>query len=400
MQINYVKHNRTAKPEELEKYGKLATHDIESPLLLMYENGEVTDKNGTKIKADKAFIDYTLKQTNKKIRERIKSPFQKMKSYISSSEADIEHIPIIKNHKTDDWDGIVGYSKGLAYTDTVEGSDGQKILSLFIKQRIYKMEGKVDFESTLLRGISPGIRADGSIKEISYVINPCFVEAGAIFSEEAPNEVIPNTDEIQLSEKQLEMMEEITTLEFREKELNDVVIPNHIILSKLIRSGRIAPFQYDSLINSQNTEALELMEKSTFSRDLGLMIGIGKQPVKNQSLEKNVIDQIIDMHKKNDPSFVANSEKEKKIENYTPENDNFISNSASFPEIMNEKLKNILELCEYSPDIAKKYIKVELGEEIKEPDFNDKYLNEFINESKNIKQKLKSLKIELGEPNA
>lgn len=403
MQINYVKHNRNAKPEEVQKYGKIATHDIESPLLLMYENGDVTDKNGTKIKADKAFINYTLKQTNKKIRERITSPFQKMKSYISSSESDIEHIPIIKNHKTDDWDGIVGYSKGLAYTDTVETDDGKKILALFIKQRIYKMEGKVDFESTLLRGVSPGIRADGSIKEISYVINPCFVEAGAIFSEEANNEVIPSVKDVELSETQLQMMEEITSLEFRERELNEVIIPNHIILSKLIRSGRIAPFQYESLINNPNTEALELMEKSTFSRDLGLMIGIGKHPVKSQSLEKNVIDQVLDMHKKNNPNFVATSEKEnkdKKIENYIAEKDNLISNSASFPEIMNEKLKNILELCEYSPDIAKKYIKVELGEEVKEPDFDDKYLKQFIDESKKVKERLNSLKIELGEPNA
>ncbi len=381
--LEYVKHNRPINSHDMSKYGKLADHDITVPCLLLYELGKIRDKNGTEVNINRDFIKETMQKSNAWIKKRHLMPFAKFIRQWSKPLDEVNAVPLIKNHKTDEVENQVGNSVGLLYTEEIEG-----ILSLFVKVVIFDIEAKKDVENNLLRAISIGTRPDGSIKEISFVINEAAPLCGLMFSEPTfktpePTTIIsPDNNTVNL-----ELAEEIQGLQMAEFELTNVIIPNHVVLSRMIKTGKIYPFNYDELIKT-STSTLELMERTTPARDLGIMFGTNREPENVDTSEL----QFEEMIKKAQDNLGIKS---KDKPDPTPQAFELIRQNKSHDELRTKELKHILELAEHSPDIAAKYIKYELGETVDTPKYKDILLTEYLGELKNIKTKLKQL--QLGE---
>jgi hypothetical protein len=399
MALIYVKHNRTVTTHDITKYGQLATHDIQCPCLLLYELGKIKDKNGTEVDINKEFIDFTMTETNDWIKKRHSSPFAKDIEQWSHPLDEVLAIPVIKNHKTDEVENQSGNSKGLLYTENVDG-----IYSLFTDVLIKDIKAKQDIENGLLRAISIGTRPAGSIKEISFVINEAAPLCGLMFGEQTlidrvllrkqPMTISLPKSGIQLPEvvtavepkepaTGLELAEEIKGLQLAEHELANVIIPNHIVLSRMIAGGKLIPWRYDELIKAE-PKMVELMEKSIPATDLGLMFGTNKQPQKINVDELKFNEQLENSKKK------LGIKTEAKQPTVVTE---MIKQNVSSAEVRAKELKYILELAEYSPDVVAKYIKHELGEDVEKPKYSSILLSEYVNQLKQVKSKL----IELGE---
>lgn len=382
---NYIKHDREVPMEHLTKYGKFATHDLEVPVLLAYELGTIPDKNGTMVKIDKNFINTLLKLTNEYIHKKHKNPFAIFKKSWNTPVDQARSIPLIKNHDTSDVDNTAGHIRGLLYTEEVEG-----ILSLWGTAVITQIEDKIAAESGKLNTTSLGTRADGSIKEVSFVINEAIQHGGLAMSEFV--EPSQQTTAPTLSQEEIALSEQIQNLQLEEHQLTTITIPNHITLSRMIRTGRIEPWKYDDLIK-QNPEVLQLMEHAMPSNKLGIVYGTNMSPQKINP--KDASDAVIEkaLVKHNARTGKTSS---KDIESKIKEQE-IIRQGHSFEEVRKKELEHILELAEYSPEVARKYIAVELGESITTPGYQDKYLTEYLNKSKELKQKLNNLQIQLGE---
>jgi hypothetical protein len=382
--LEYVKHNRPINSHDMSKYGKLADHDINVPCLLLYELGKIRDKNGTEVDIDRDFIKETMERTNTWIKKRHLMPFAKFITQWSKPLDQVNAIPLIKNHKTDEVENQVGNSVGLLYTEEIDG-----ILSLFVKVVIFDIEAKKDVENNLLRAISIGTRPEGSIKEISFVINEAAPLCGLMFSEPSfkkQSEEPIIVEETIVDSKALELAEEIQGLQFAECELENVIIPNHIVLSRMIKTGKVYPFNYDDLIKA-SPSTLELMERSTPARDLGIMLGTNRDPERIDTSEL----KFEEMLKQSQDKLGLKPKKKEE----SPKAFELIRQNKSHDELRAKELKHILELAEHSPDVAAKYIKYELGEEVDTPKYKDTLLTEYLGELKNIKTKLKQL--QLGE---
>lgn len=378
MTKEYVKHNRAVTPENLQKYGKLANHDIHVPILVLYELGNIKDKNGIEVNIDKDFINETMRVSNEAIKIRHKSPFAKLKSIWSKAIDEVEAIPIIKNHDTADVDGLVGHTKGLFYTDIVEDK-----LALLIMGIIKDPQAKMKVDDDLLRNTSMGSRADGSIKEISFVINEAVPHGGLVMSELTQNAQLQTTQELQLAE-------DIPTLQLQLSEFEQTIIPNHLILSRLIKNGKLAPYKYDTLITSNNREALELLEHSAECVNLGIIYGTNKSPQSLQLSELKTANQKID-------DIISNWKQKNGGITPAPHTEIIQQNGQNFAETRQKELKHILELAQYSPELAAKYIKCELGEDVDNSKYRDTLLTEYLSNVTTIKTKLKEL--QLGEIN-
>lgn len=386
MSIKYIKHTRPVVQDDIDKYKltptildengvivSLATHDIHSEVLLAYENGKMSDKNGTPVDMNAEFITDLKNKTNKYLKNKFASPFAKhISSWAKSQLEDVEHIPMIMNHKTDQVENTVGQLKGILYTKIVDG-----ILALYSDSVIKDLQAKKDINNELLRATSFGTRPDGSIKELSFVINEAIPLAGLVMSEKTDNTVTVSTK----TDQELQLAEQISSLQMQEHELDNVIIPNHLKLARLIRTGRLLPWKYEELITNPNAGiALELMESTTPALNLGVMYGSRAQ-----------LESI-------DPSDVLIEQMASKYKTATetktiPQKEELIKKSVSFEEKRTKELKHILELAEYSPEVLSKYIKIELGETVDTEDcvIKDTLLTEYIQKSKDIKQQLKQL---------
>jgi len=385
MAKKYIKHDREVTPEQLNKYGKYATHDIHVPILLLYPAGKVTDKNGTDVKIDDDFIHRTMSATNASIKKKFESPFAKTKSFIASVIGDYEHIPIIKNHNTSDVDGTVGHSKGLCYLETIDNMKCLMILGV-----IKDPEAKMKIEGDIFRNTSLGTRPDGSIKEISIVSNEALPHGGFMMSEK-DNIQQDDTIEIvpQINKETLLLHNELQELQLSEHQLTNITIPNHIILARMIKKGKIEAYKYDELIN-KDTSILELMEQSLPTNNLGIMFGTSKQLSKIDASD-TVLSSIVKDYKKNKKDIKDKKTTETlSIEAIKLDHNNLKENRA-------KELKHIVELMEYSSSIAKDYINIELGEGVEVKGFRDKYLTEYLERSKELKNKINNLQIQLGE---
>ena len=254
-------------------------------------------------------------------------------------------------------------------------------------------ETKRKIDGDIFRHTSLGTRADGSIKEISIVSNEALPHGGFVMSEPDLQNTIKTSDNEQLniSKKQLLLSEQINELKLQEHNINTITIPNHIVLSNMIKKGKIEPYKYDELIN-QNPQIVELMEKSLPSNNLGIMLGTIKQPEKIDISDKLINETINKYNAKHNPEKLKKPtvEQSKHIEGVK-------QNMYSFEEIRKNELKHILELAEYSPEIMVKYIAHELGEKVQVNMCNDKYLSEYINKANQLKSKIINLEIQLGE---
>lgn len=380
MSKEYVQHNRPLTSEQAITYGKLATHDIHVPILVLYELGKIPDKNGTIVDIDKDFINETMRISNKYIKDAHSSIFNKFKSSWTESIDNYEVVPLIKNHDTGDVDGTVGYTRGLFYTEEVTDEKGNKILALYVKGVITDPEAKKKVENGILKNVSIGTRPTGSIKEISFVVNPAVPHAGLVMSEPDQENTIPENNQIQLTEKEIQLTEEIKGLQLEEALYEHTIIPNHLILSNLIKKGKLPPPMYEKLINTTNREALELMEEVLPYRDLGIMFGTTREPEKIDLGEAKIKQIASDWNKR-----IGKDSIEPEMIRQTPNTE----------ESRKRELKHILELAEHSPDIAAKYIKYELGEEVEDSKYKDTLLTEYLDKLAHTKTKLKQL--QLGE---
>ncbi len=414
MGLEYVKHNRPVTIQQMNDYGKLSDHDLHIPCLLLYELGKIKDKNGTEVIIDRDFINYTLKQTNNWIKNRHSLPHASTNNAWNRPIEEVRAISLIKNHNVSDVDNTVGHNIGLVYLEEIKG-----ILSLITNVAIERPTAKEDVLGNLLRQISIGTRPDGSIKEISFVVNEAAPLCGLMFSEKnlvdkllfrKPNKIIslPNSGlmineeqpiilsepisviESNMTPQQIELSEQISSLEFAEQELQDIIIPNHLILSKLIKTGRLMPYKYDDLIRSNNKQALQLMEQSLPSQELGIMFGTNREPEKINTAELK-FEEAINLAKDNLGIKSKNKEE-------NPKMFELIRQNKSQTELRAKELKHILELTEHSPDIATKYIKIELGEPAENIKYSDTLLTEYLGQLKETKNQLSKLKqLQLGE---
>lgn len=379
--IKYVEHDRELLKEEIEKHGKMATHDIEVPILLLYELGVIPDKNGNKVDVNKQFINSTMTNTNEYIKKKAKNPFSKFKSAWRKPIDEIEAIPIIKNHNTDDVDGIVGHIKGLLFTDVVDNKLALKGIAV-----IKDIKAKYKVKDDLLRNTSIGTRGDGSIKEVSFVINEAVAHGGLEMSEPVAEEI----KQEELSPLAIQLSELSSQL----SELENKTIPNHILLIKMIKDGKIEPYKYNDLINQDN-KIIQLMESSISSVDVGKMVGYNMCNVKMKDDEFNAMQKSIEALSE---KFNKNKKTDKKIDK--KEIDITLARNDINPsELRNKDLKQILELMEYNPDVAKNYIKIELGEHVELNNGADIELSEYLTKVNNLKSKINDINIQLGEVN-
>src|ERR1700761_7534527 len=153
MAIEYIKHNRNVTNHDIDKYGKLATHDLLIPCLLMYELGKIPDKNGTIVDMNTDKITQLMEKTNKWIKSRHLLPAAKLFTQWNKPVEEINAIPVIKNHNTGAVENKVGYSHGLLYTDNIDDK-----LGLFVNLCIIDNDAKQDVENGLLNSVSIGTR--------------------------------------------------------------------------------------------------------------------------------------------------------------------------------------------------------------------------------------------------
>ena len=255
---------------------------------------------------------------------------------------------------------------------------------------IKEPEAKMKIEGDIFRNTSLGTRPDGSIKEISIVSNEALPHGGFMMSEK-DNIQQDDTIEIvpQINKETLLLHNELQELQLSEHQLTNITIPNHIILARMIKKGKIEAYKYDELIN-KDTSILELMEQSLPTNNLGIMFGTSKQLSKIDASD-TVLSSIVKDYKKNKKDIKDKKTTETlSIEAIKLDHNNLKENRA-------KELKHIVELMEYSSSIAKDYINIELGEGVEVKGFRDKYLTEYLERSKELKNKINNLQIQLGE---
>jgi len=375
-QVQYIKHNRTVTDFDIERYGEqLATHDMLIEGLILYELGKIPESKGIDI--NKQFVIDTMEATNNWIKKRHLLPFAKNLTQWNKPVEEVNSIPIIMNHKTDEVENEVGKIKGLLYVKEVKG-----IASLFAEELITDLEAKKAIQDGRLRSQSMGTRGDKSIKEVSFVINEAAPLCGLMLSENDANKPQPA---LTLTEQELQLTEELRGLRLAEREIEDVIIPNHIILSRMIKSGKIYPFAYEKLIRTNNKETLQLMEYSLPSKDLGLMLGTEKQP------QKMPVDNL--------QKTIADAKKKHGIQNEIKLTEDIIVQDKPINNEQDriKELKHILELSELNPALATQYVKCELGEVVDEQKYKDIQLSEYTESLKSIKQKISNVTLTLGE---
>lgn len=375
--IEYVQHNRAVPSSQVLDYGKLATHDMRIPVLLLYELGRIPDANGNVVDINKEFINRTLEITNKVIATRHKNPLARFISKWNKPIEETTLIPLTKDHDTKTVDKKIGHIEGQLFTETIEGK-----LCLMGTALITDLDGKIDIESGKLREISIGTRPDGSIKEVSMVTNEAAPLCGLMFSE--PNFSKTSTEPLELKEISTETVSktskeiQLSELQMAESTLEHVTIPNHIIISRMIKSGKMYPYQYEKAIKMDRS-VLEFAESSIPSRDLGLMFGTNKQPQSIKSEEFKF------------ETMLAEAQEKLGIKKDKPKQFEMIRQDFNFEEHRSKELKRMLELAESSPELVKQYIKYELGEESSDSTYRDEYLDEYLVQLSEIKQQLKSL---------
>lgn len=419
MALEYIKHNREVTSHDLNKYGKIADHDLLIPCLLLYELGEISDKNGKIVDVNRDFIISVLNATNEFIIKRSQSPYAQDNQQWGKPLNEVNAIPIIKNHDTQAVEDQAGYSEGLLYTEEKNG-----ILGLWVKTRIIKLEDKRDVLAGLLRAVSIGTRGDGSVKEVSFVSNEAAPICGLQFSEptnfrskvksfitgerKALTVHLPDSGlkftmpAIEMAEDnkkpELELSEQIKNLQLAESNYENKVIPNHVLICKMIKAGKIKNYDYERLIN-KDISILELMDSVTVGNNYLKMRGTSKQTEyvdpnavkdKIKTAEVQFQEKIAAAQKKLGikPDQVEAQKAELALESGLNQ---MIRQNYPHELQRQEELKYILELSESSPKYARAYIQCELGEEVENPKYSDTLLSEYIAELKKIKTKLNEI---------
>lgn len=391
--IKYVKHDRDI-PNEVKLQNEvigginLATHDIHGSMLVAYEiEGISKDKIGTQFEMNEELINKALTASNEDIKKRFFPVHKHITTFFKGGIDEAEMLPIILNHKIDSVENTVGRTKGLFYTKIIKGTK-----CLMINVVIKDLEAKKKIIAGLYRGISATIRRDGSVSDISFVISPALPDACFMLSEQDSNSI--NINPLSLSEEEIQLSEEVMGLQLSEQEFTNVIIPNHLLITKMIKDGKIKPSAYDKLIKSTHT-TLQLMDQCAVKNDLSAMYGIGRHPEKIDKDKKIALDainkaskEINQLDKKNNKNITKHQQDIK------PEQELEMIQLGSFEDNRKKELKLILELSEYDVETTKKYIKYELGiQEAIDNNINyDINLAEYINKSKLIKSRLDQIK--------
>jgi hypothetical protein len=385
MDYKLIPHNRKVTSDMIAKYGDFATHDIEVEAIILEENGKTLDKNGNEANIDKKFISNAEKSTNDWIIANKNNILQKLKSFWKKPINDVLSIPVIKDHKADHVDGTVGYVKGLVYAK--EKSD--KFI-LLCKILILDLEAKVKVESKLYNRLSVGIREDGSIREVSFVVNPALPSCGLLMSEnKVINKTLKKNTIIQnepitypVDDNYLALSEELRINNAKYTKLVEKIIPNHIMLSSMIKNGQIEPYKYDNLIN-KDTDTINLLYTTLPQNDIFKMISLSAPALVEQTDRE--LNEFIKKYKKD-------TKEEKVVQ--MPQ---VMQNNVNLKESRDKELKHILELSKVDFALAEQYINIELGNTTNKTVDNDIYLSEYMKEAETIKEKVNTLTLQLGE---
>ena len=429
--LEYIKHDRPVAPNDEKSFGKLATHDLLVDCLLLYGYGVITDSNGTRAKIDNKFCQDVCVATNKLVQERLDNPLSKNDPHLAGRTLqDAMLIPVIENHDSNKVKDKSGYIMGelkYSYIPNMSNEVGEPIAQVTAKLHIIKPEIKRDIVAGLLNKTSLGIRANKTIRETSFVVNEAMPLCGLILSEpnsfidklkfwqdkdmvvtsektgligiDTPTTVtattipqpvtatttpLPNTD-MKFAEQILELQEEHDLLQSK-------IIPNHFILSKMIKSGKLYPHLYSDLLLSE-TKLLHTMANAIPIHDLGIVVGTSREPQRIPAME--IVDSQLQLSEK--IAKEANKYKEKynikqgddtKVTLY----DNMIVHQPKSDETVRNNYKQILEIAETSPEAAMNYIKFELGEEVENPKYKDNLILEYTTRLNEVKTQIIELK--------
>lgn len=384
-----VPHNRPVIQKEIENYGEYASNDIEVDVLILYDKGLTTDSRGTKKDLDRELIKRVEKNTNERIKLRysFNRPLAKLKSFILPDIDQTKTIRIIKDHAMLT-DNQIGFLKG--FVRTIEHDGKLCILGTAV---ITDNNAKMQFKNEMLREVSAtliGAEPFETIVEVSAVVNAAVEGCGFLMSDPI------NKDAIVLSEpienRQIQLSEEIMQLSERATHLENVVLPNHILLSKAIKTGKIYPYQYDELINGDSAIIKKYIIDAKPGVDLGIMLGTSKPPSQiefNQSSFENILKDTLNNIEK---SKTSTTEESRPMEMIVEEK-NFAEEAR-----VNE-LKRILELSEASPHLVDKYIRCELDIEEEEARYTDKHYKTYLEELAQLRSSISTKHIQLQEFN-
>jgi len=372
-----IKHNRDIIPKDLQDYGELAKHDLMITILLAYELGTIPDANGTKVHVSQEWMESTMKKTNKYIKNHVNGVFAQAKSYLNSYKEALV-IPLSFDHQSSAKHNS-GFSTGLLWTEYYNNE-----LGLFVNAVVRDNETKAKIQQGLIRSTSLGTRADGSIKEISYVQNPAIPHGGILMSENKQSQVY-------LSENCIKLQEEINFLELQEYEVQNN-IKNHFLYLEMLKNGKIRPLAYKEFVNREYSENKN-RNAELVAHDIGVVFGNTIQPtiLKNEQLSQLEQASKVIQEWKNQQTLNPKS-------GDVSHNISCAENNSVF--IIEQHYKSLLteikDLSNHCPDLVSDLIKTELGEnKFINPD--DKDLQEYYIQLQKIKTKKQSLTIQLQE---
>jgi hypothetical protein len=354
MAIKYVPHNRQVSQNQIDTYGKLATHDIETEAPLLATGMTVPDVTGKLVEVDEKLLRAIKDGTNAWIRERYDNPLIKARSYVLSGLDNNEFISVIKDHEQK-IDNKIGTNKGLFYIRKIEGiptlMSKLLITSLSAKSAIDGVDGKNLISNLSIKSIN------NVIKEISAVVREGAPGAGLLLSEPENAPEKPN---------------EILNLEFKLAEL-DTSIEKHTIVAHMIKTGKVIPADYDELMLSE-TSVLEQINRCTVARDLGLTLGTSRLP---QPIRETDMDKL---------NKYLESQGEKPLT--ADEAIQYTAPSTLQLEERDAELNRVLELMRSNPAHAEKYLQFELGEKYTEKYLPDNTLKKLINKRKELSNQI------------
>lgn len=371
-----IKHNRDIIPKDLSDYGELAKHDLMITILLAYEMGVIPDANGTKVNVSKEWMESTMKKTNKYIKNHVDGLFAKTKSFLSSYK-DALVIPLSFDHQSSAKHNS-GFSNGLLWIEEYNNE-----LGLFVNAIVRDNEIKSKIQQGLIRSTSLGTRADGSIKEISFVQNPAIPHGGILMSEN-------QNGQIKLSDDCIKLQEEVNFLELQISELQNT-ISNDILFCEMLKNGKIRPTAYQEFIK-RDYQDNKSRNNELVAHDIGIIFGNSIQPVLLKEEQKSDIIKA---------SKIITQYKQQKNNKNQNSNDNISfaeNNSVNFMEQHYKSLlTEIKDLALCQSELAIDLIATELGENNKIFTPGSQDLQGYLTQLQELKNKKQLLTIQLQE---
>lgn len=384
------------------------------------------DKNGTPVEIREEHLEKIKDVHNKMVDEQFNNPFASIKSFVTSSNpSNYLSVPIILNHNADQVENRVGFIKGYLWTERHNG-----MLGLFANGEIIADWAKPyvnDSNKPLLREVSVGLRADYSIKELSFVNNNAAPYATMLG--ESDNKTInlsinsedfySNNPTMTMEEKSIttKMSEVIDALELKEQELSEINKNIYIenSLHKLSKQGKIIPAMIeDTRIMLSSFSEQDAKKAILVLRQQPSIIEFGCY---NRNLDYKLLEDVFNMNESESLKNIKGFEKA--LEKYAPEElkrlreevTKSLSQNNTTAQLSEEEhkleMENFLTILseEGGSEKLKKTIKAKLGKDDKDEDGDEEdpemgensHLKKLKESHDNLLNEIEHLKKELNE---